>query len=347
MKVPARRLQIMLDGSINAQHLTKLYRVVKKKAGIRGAISSLLAPNRSTVVAVDDISFHINTGEIVGYLGPNGSGKSTTIKMLTGILFPTSGTVHVGGISPVKNRRDVAQTIGVVFGQRTQLYWDLRLGESFELLRRIYKVDTVSFRRQLDWLDENLKLSPLIDTPVRQLSLGQRMRGEIAAALLHSPTILFLDEPTIGLDIDAKQAIRSMIRSVNQSKRTTVILTTHDLEDVQELCSRLIVINHGKIVADDALTKLQSRLSPYRTLVIELASEQTKVTHPDATSIRGEGTLWSIEFDGKRISAAKLISDLVEKHPIRDVRVQEPKIEDLIKQLYAHKYGLPSRDCAS
>jgi ABC-2 type transport system ATP-binding protein len=329
MKMP------ILDGSIVAEHLTKTYRVSKKKAGLRGALANLLAPSHRIVTAVNDVNFHIETGEIVGYLGPNGSGKSTTIKMLTGILSPSSGNVYIGGVSPEKRRSQVVQKIGVVFGQRTQLYWDLRLGESFELLRRIYRINSVDYELQLEWLDENLNLSSLIDIPVRQLSLGQRMRGEIAAALLHSPTVLFLDEPTIGLDLDAKHAIRKMIKCVNQTKQTTVILTTHDLEDVQELCSRLIVINHGQLVANDSLPTLQSRLSPFRKLTIEFTSEQTKFSHPKVLSTIGEGTTWSFEFDGNQISAAELISELIKNHSVRDIQVKEPSIEDLVKQLYA------------
>lgn len=328
------------DGSIIAEHLTKVYRIAKRRPGLRGAIVGLFSPDRRTVTAVDDISFHIETGEIVGYLGPNGSGKSTTIKMLTGILTPTSGSVHIGGISPQRHRIEVARGIGVVFGQRSQLYWDLRLGESFELLRRIYRVSEASFRQQFEWLDQNLELSPLVNTPVRQLSLGQRMRGEIAAALLHSPAILFLDEPTIGLDMDAKHAIRRMINHVNQSKQTTVILTTHDLEDVQELCSRLVVINHGKLVANESITSLQSTVTPKRKLLVELTSERAEVAHPSAEIISGAGTTWTLEFDQSQISAAQLIADLFANYPIRDIRVKEPNIEDLIKQLYARDAAL-------
>lgn len=330
-----------MNGSILAKNLSKTYRVSKKGPGLRGAIRSLLAPKTTTVTAVDDVSFEIETGQIVGYLGPNGAGKSTTIKMLTGILYPTSGSVAVGGICPFTHRSLLAQKIGVVFGQRTQLYWDLRLGESFELLRQIYRVESQQFRRQLDWLSKSLDLAQLIDVPVRQLSLGQRMRGEIAASLLHSPSILFLDEPTIGLDIDAKHAIRAIIRSLNEEKKTTIILTTHDLEDVQELCTRLIVINHGRLVANETTETLRSYFTPFRKLVVELTSDEIEVTHPSVRNVEGEGNVWTLEFDQSNISAAKLIADLFAKYPIRDLRVKEPSIEDLIRQLYSQGPTIP------
>ncbi|MBI2502914.1 MAG: ATP-binding cassette domain-containing protein [Candidatus Latescibacteria bacterium] len=210
----------------------------KKRKGLKGALCALFQPERHEVHAVDDISFAIEEGEIVGFIGPNGAGKSTTIKMLSGILHPTAGEITIGGISPQKSRRAVVQHIGVVFGQRTQLYWDLRLWESFELFRRIYQIEQSAFEENMKRLSAVLDLEGLMDLPVRQLSLGQRMRGELAAAMIHSPAILFLDEPTIGMDIEVKQSIRNFILEINRLHRTTVLLTTHDLGEVEELSKR-------------------------------------------------------------------------------------------------------------
>ena len=254
---------------IQVADLVKVFTVTRKDKGLRGAVRALFRPQRTKVRAVDGISFSIDSGEIVGYVGPNGAGKSTTIKILTGILHPTSGTVRIGGTSPQENRQAVVQDLGVVFGQRTQLNWDLRLGESFELLRRIYRIDDEVYEQNIRTMSDLLGIDKLIDTPVRQLSLGQRTRGDLAAAMLHSPAILLLDDPTIGLDVVAKEAVREFILGVNQLRSTTVILTTHDLNDVQQLCRRLIVINHGKIVEDGPLSQLIDKLTPYRLLEVD------------------------------------------------------------------------------
>ena len=259
-----------MEAVVEVIDLVKEYVISKKESGLKGALKGLLFPEKKTVRGVDGISFSINAGEIVGYIGPNGAGKSTTIKMLTGILHPTSGSIKVCGISPQADRKSVVRKLGVVFGQRTQLYWDLRLGESFELLRRIYQIDKSSYEETLNVLREVLKLDEFINTPVRQLSLGQRMRGDLAAAMLHSPSILFLDEPTIGLDADAKHAIRNFIKEINRKRSVTVILTTHDLDDVEQLCSRLVVVNHGKVVEDGPIDSIIHKLTPHRLLVVEL-----------------------------------------------------------------------------
>ena len=238
---------------IQLEQVHKVFRVTRKETGLRGAVKGLFRPQRQEVHAVNDISFSIEAGELVGFIGPNGAGKSTTIKMLSGILYPTSGRVTVDGLSPQRDRRAVVQQIGAVFGQRSQLNWDLRLGESFELFRRIYRVEDGAFSRSLGQLSDVLDLARLLDIPVRQLSLGQRMRGELAAAMLHEPQVLFLDEPTIGMDIEVKASIRSFIHDINLLRGTTVVLTTHDLDDVEELCKRLIIINEGHIIEDGPL----------------------------------------------------------------------------------------------
>lgn len=322
---------------IEVKNIVKGFTVIKKNKGLKGALTSLIKPEKSTVYAVNDISFSIKKGEIVGFIGPNGAGKSTTVKIMSGILHPTSGEVLIDGISPQKNRKAVVKNLGVVFGQRTQLYWDLRLGESFELLRRIYQIDLKSFNKNMDIMSEILKINEIIDTPVRQLSLGQRMRGDIAAAMIHSPNILFLDEPTIGLDIEAKHSIRNYIEKINKINNTTVILTTHDLDDVEQLCKRLIVINNGGIIEDGPLNSIVERLAPYRVLIIELSSPCVDITTPYAEIIKQENLKIWYRFKKDEITAAELISKLAQKLPIRDLSVTEANIEDVVRKVYRKK----------
>ncbi|BBH24690.1 ABC transporter ATP-binding protein [Paenibacillus baekrokdamisoli] len=316
--------------------VVKEYTIIKKKSGLSGSIQSLFRPEKKLVRGVDGISFRIEPGEIVGYLGPNGAGKSTTIKMLTGILHPTSGTVKVAGHSPQVNRKAVVRQLGVVFGQRTQLYWDLRLGETFELLKRIYRIDTDTFDTNIRLMNEVLGIDRIINTPVRQLSLGERMRGDLAAAMLHSPSILFLDEPTIGLDVEAKQNIRDFIREMNRTRGTTIILTTHDLDDVEQLCNRLIVINHGKVVEDGPLSELILRMAPYRLLVLELSHmpNEAALYHPAAELIKREGHKLTYRFHKSKLSASELIGALSTQLPVIDLSVKEPDIEDMIREMY-------------
>ncbi|REE89040.1 ABC-2 type transport system ATP-binding protein [Paenibacillus taihuensis] len=320
---------------IEVTELVKEYVIAKKERGLRGALKGLFFPDKRNVRGVDGISFSIERGEIVGYIGPNGAGKSTTIKMLTGILHPTSGTIRVCGVSPQADRKAVVRKLGVVFGQRTQLYWDLRLGESFELLKRIYQVDDKTYEDNMNVLTEVLRLDQFIDTPVRQLSLGQRMRGDLAAAMLHSPDVLFLDEPTIGLDAEAKHAIRSFIQEMNRTRGITVILTTHDLDDVEELCSRLIIVNHGKVVEDGPIGELIGKLTPKRLLVVDLQHPCADVGHKSAQIIKQDGLRIWYQFEKARVTAAELIADLSQKLPIQDLSVQEPDIEDAIREVYA------------
>jgi len=322
---------------IEVEHVVKDYITVVKKPGIHAALKSLLFPEKKTVRAVDDISFTIEPGEIIGYIGPNGAGKSTMIKMLSGILHPTSGEIRVCGISPQQNRKAVVQNLGVVFGQRTQLYWDLQLRESFELLRRIYRVDAKTFRENMEMLQDILGLEDFIGRPVRQLSLGQRMRGDLAAAMLHSPSILFLDEPTIGLDAEAKHAIRNFIREINKARKVTVILTTHDLDDIEKLCSRVIVVNRGKIVEDGPIGAIVNKLTPMRLLEIELKEPASVRPHPAAEIVRHDGLHVSYRFDKNRISASDLIADLSKQLPIRDLSVKDPTIEDALREIYKEK----------
>ena len=319
---------------IEVKNIVKGFTVVKKNKGLNGALRSLIKPEKSTVYAVNDISFSIKKGEIVGFIGPNGAGKSTTVKIMSGILHPTSGEVLIDGISPQKNRKAVVKNLGVVFGQRTQLYWDLRLGESFELLRRIYEIDLKKFNENMDIMSDILKINEIIDTPVRQLSLGQRMRGDIAAAMIHSPNILFLDEPTIGLDIEAKHSIRNYIEKINRINNTTVILTTHDLDDVEQLCKRLIVINNGGIIEDGPLDSIVERLAPYRVLIVELSKPCVDISTPYAEIIKQENLKIWYRFKKDEITAAELISQLAQKLSIRDLSVTEANIEDVVRKVY-------------
>lgn len=322
--------QIVVD------HLSKRYQIVKKQKGFRGTLASLLKPERVLIDAVNDVSFSMEKGEIIGYIGPNGAGKSTTIKMMIGILTPTSGAVRINGLSPHEHRKRVVRDLGVVFGQRTQLYWDLRLGESFELLKRMYGVEHRAYERTLAELTDVLQLQPFIDTPVRQLSLGQKMRGELAAAMIHSPSILFLDEPTIGLDLDAKKAMREFIVNINRLRGVTVVLTTHDLGDVSELCKRLIVINNGRVVEDGALHSIVRRMSPYRVITLELKQPVTSVRSEKVTLEKTEGSKIWCHFDHRRFSASEIIADLAREMEIADLSVLDADIEDTVRLIY-HK----------
>lgn len=319
---------------IEVKNIVKGFTVIKKNKGLKGALTSLIKPEKSTVYAVNDISFSIKKGEIVGFIGPNGAGKSTTVKIMSGILHPTSGKVLIDGISPQENRKAVVKNLGVVFGQRTQLYWDLRLGESFELLRGIYEIDLKKFNKNMDIMSDILKINEIIDTPVRQLSLGQRMRGDIAAAMIHSPNILFLDEPTIGLDIEAKHSIRNYIEKINRINNTTVILTTHDLDDVEQLCKRLIVINNGGIIEDGPLDSIVERLAPYRVLIVELSKPCVDISTPYAEIIKQENLKIWYRFKKDEITAAELISQLAQKLSIRDLSVTEANIEEVVRKVY-------------
>ena len=319
---------------IEVKNLCKTFKSVKKDKGLKGALKSLLKKRVEMLKAVDDVSFAIDKGEIVAYIGPNGAGKSTTVKMMSGILTPTSGEILVNGLSPQKDRKKVVMGLGVVFGQRSQLYWDLRLGETFELLKRIYRIDDETYKENYEMMCEILSLDEFMDTPVRQLSLGQRMRGDLAAAMLHSPDILFLDEPTIGLDVEAKHAIRDFIKKINRTKGTTVILTTHDLGDIEELCSRIIIINKGRIIEDGSLSALIERIAPTRRLVVDFYEEQGEFESISAQIVKREGARVTFEFLKADITAAKLISDISLIAPIKDIRIEEAKIEDIIRVAY-------------
>ena len=320
--------QIVLD------HVVKEYIVAKKKKGMLGALVNLFHSEKIRVEAVKDISCTIEKGEIVGYIGPNGAGKSTTIKMMSGIMHPTSGSILVNGLSPQKNRKEVVKNLGVVFGQRTQLYWDLRLGETFELLKRIYRLPEEQYQRTLEELRNVLGLDQFMDIPVRQLSLGQRMRGELAAAMLHERVLLFFDEPTIGLHYYAKQLSREFIMKMTGKNKTTVILTSHDLDDVMKLCTRLIVINKGVIVEDGPIDEIVSRMATYRMLILEVAEPVQEVSCDQVEVMKIEGRKIWCKFDHHAHTAAEVIHALGEEMKIVDLSVREPDVEDAISNIY-------------
>ncbi len=321
---------------IEVERLRKVFRVARRRPGMVGALATLLRPDVEHRVAVDGVTFRIDQGELVGYVGPNGAGKSTTIKMLTGILVPTAGNVRVGGLVPHERRTDNARQIGVVFGQRTQLWWDLPTIDSFELLRDIYHIPPDRYRRNLEQFTDLLTLGPFLETPVRQLSLGQRMRAELSAALLHDPPILFLDEPTIGLDVVAKERIRQFIASVHRERTMTILLTTHDMSDIEKLCSRVLLIDHGRIVYDGALARLRERFGTTRVLVVDFEGNPPEVSVDGAELTRREdGRCW-FRFDSRVTTASELIRRLSLHFPIHDLTVQEPAIEEIIRHIYEH-----------
>ncbi|MER8231987.1 ATP-binding cassette domain-containing protein [Streptomyces sp. NPDC101490] len=289
---------------------------------------------RREVRAVDGISFRVERGEMVGYIGPNGAGKSTTIKMLTGILTPTGGRLRVAGIDPARERTRLAQRIGVVFGQRTTLWWDLPLKDSYRLMHRMYRIPDARYRENLARCVELLELGELLDVPVRQLSLGQRMRGDIAAALLHDPEVLYLDEPTIGLDVVSKSRVREFLRDLNDTRNTTVLLTTHDLTDIEQLCSRVMVIDHGRLMYDGALAGLHAVGESERLLVVDLEREAPPIEDvPGARFVRAEGPRQWLAFPATA-SAAPLVAAVAARHPLIDLSVREPDIEAVIAKMY-------------
>jgi ABC-2 type transport system ATP-binding protein len=298
--------------------------------------------SKRTVSAVDGVDLSIAAGEMVGYIGPNGAGKSTTLKMLTGILTPSAGTVSVCGLSPVPQRTRLALRIGVVFGQRSQLWWDLPLRESFTLLRHIYRVPAADHAARLTRCRTLLDLDEFLDTPVRQLSLGQRMRGELTAALLHAPQVLFLDEPTIGLDVVSKQAVRSFLAELGTAGDTTLVLTTHDLADIERLCRRLVVIDHGRVVHDGTIEALHARYGSRRSLVVDLDGRLPPGFElPGASLIAAEADGHRLTFALDSMAAGAAVAALMAAAPVRDLSLVEPDIEDVVARLYGDVSGVP------
>jgi ABC-2 type transport system ATP-binding protein len=326
---------------IRVENLVKEFRRPRKQEGRFGAVRTLFTRQFDSVRAVDQVSFAIEPGELVGYIGPNGAGKSTTIKMMTGILVPTSGTVEVGGLVPWRERERNAMQIGVVFGQRSQLWWDLPLIESFNLIAKLYRVPDAKYRRNLERFIALLDMEEFLERPVRQLSLGQRMRGDLAASMLYEPQILYLDEPTIGLDIVAKENMRIFIEEMNRDSGTTIVLTTHDLADVERLCRRLILIDHGHVLYDGAVEHLKTKYAPYRILVVELEADAVSSGRiidaadvPGAQIVEQAEGVARIQFESARTPVQDLIAALNARYPIADLSIVEPDLEGVVRQIY-------------
>ncbi|RFS82575.1 ATP-binding cassette domain-containing protein [Actinomadura spongiicola] len=309
--------------------------------------SGLLRRTRTPLVAVDGVSFTVAKGEFVGYLGPNGAGKSTTIKMLTGILTASSGTLRVCGLDPSRRRTTLARRIGVVFGQRTTLWWDLPLRDSLTLVRRLYRVEAAAHRERFAELTALLELGPFLDTPVRQLSLGQRMRGDLAAALLHDPELLVLDEPTIGLDVVSKATVRDFLERINAERGTTILLTTHDLGDIERLCRRVLIIDHGRLAYDGALDELRRTVDADRLLVVELERPGPPITLDGIQAERVEGPRQWLRLP-RSANAATVVAELTRVHQVRDISLREAGIEDVLAALYRgdRAYRRPGRPVA-
>ncbi len=333
---------------IKADGLSKTFRIARRRPGLLGTVRSVFDPEVRLVHAVQDLSLHIEQGEMIGLVGPNGAGKSTTIKMLTGILVPTSGEMLIAGLNPTRQRRELSRRIGVVFGQRTQLWWDLPLIDSLRLLRYLYGVSEERHTANLVELRALLELDEFLETPVRQLSLGQRMRGDLAAALLHDPELLYLDEPTIGLDVVAKARIRELLQAINTKRGVTVLLTTHDMDDVETLCPRMVIIDHGRKLYDGAVADIRERFGGERTLIAVLDAIEVATLPHDATGqpilenlpngvclTKVEGPRLSLSFEqGVALPAHELIAWLGARYALRDVTFQEPEIEDIIRRIY-------------
>ena len=329
---------------IQVENISKEFKKVVKQPGLMGSVKSLFNPKTEIVKAVDNVSFNVPEGEVLGFIGPNGAGKSTVIKMLTGILTPTSGQCVINGKIPQKDRKNYVRDIGVVFGQRTQLWWDLPLVETYSVLKEIYEVPQDKFKKRMAFLNEVLDLDSFIKSPVRTLSLGQRMRADIAASLLHSPKVLFLDEPTIGLDVVVNDNIRKAIAKINQEEKTTVILTTHDLSDIEQLCQRIVMIDKGKNVFDGNLQDLKSRYGQMRELYFEtddfanieekLAYNKRFNTNDDNITISSEGANITVRFNSNEIAVPDILGHTLANINVKDINVKDADIEEIIRRLY-------------
>ena len=331
-----------MSSFIEVNHISKTFKVSKRSAGIPGMLANLVAPKYEKKIAVKDVSFSIEEGEMVGFIGPNGAGKSTTIKILSGILCPDQGEIKVGEYIPYKQRKSYVGNIGVVFGQKSQLQWDLPVIDSFELLKAIYRIPEDVYKKNYNRYVEMLDMSEFINRPVRQLSLGQRMRADIVAALLHSPKVVFFDEPTIGVDVVGKETIRTFLRELNAEDNVTMIFTTHDMQDIEKTCERLVIIDKGSKVYDGALVGIRERFGTTRQLDVEfnknvevslLESALPKnVTVSELNELDGRKKRFT--FENHEVKIDELMSLLLSTFNIRDINVSEPEIESLIRKIY-------------
>ncbi len=323
---------------IEIANVSKIYKVSKRSAGVPGMIANLVAPRYEKKYAVNDVSFRIEHGEMVGFIGPNGAGKSTTIKMLSGILCPDSGMIRVGGYIPYKQRKEYVRNIGVVFGQKSQLQWDLPIVDSYELLKAIYAIPEQDYQKNLNRLVEMLDMGSFLHQPVRQLSLGQRMRADIVAALLHSPQIVFFDEPTIGVDVVGKEVIRQFIRELNAKDKVTMIFTTHDMQDIEKTCQRLIIMDKGTKMYDGSLQGIREQYGTTRQLDVEFNYECDVVQIPNVTiqSLKNEGRFKKrFIFEQGQVKINELMNHLLSQYSVRDINIAEPEIDDLIRRIYS------------
>lgn len=322
---------------IDVTNLSKEYRILERKPGFLSSVSSLFYRDYKNVLAVDDISFHVNAGEIVGFIGPNGAGKSTTIKMLTGVIMPTGGSISINGLDPKQDRKKHAQQIGVVFGQKSQLWWDIPVLESYKLLKSVYKINNDNFNNNMDIFNNLLQIDEIKNQPVRQLSLGQRMKADFVASLLHDPKLLFLDEPTIGVDIVSKQKIREFILEVNRKKNVTVLLTTHDIKDIEELCQRVIIIDYGKILFDGSISDLKNNFEEEQIVAITFEDNHKDISIPKTRIIKREGNTIYFSFLKDENTTASLIKYITTHYTILDISIKDEGIESIIKSIYEKK----------
>jgi ABC-2 type transport system ATP-binding protein len=328
-----------MNSIVSVAGVSKVFRQHRRFPGVLGAMRTLFTREFTEVAAVKEVSFEIGAGEAVGYLGPNGAGKSTMIKMMTGILVPSAGRVEVLGRTPHLKRQENARQIGVVFGQRSQLWWDLPVADSFRLHQAIYDIEKARFADNLRRVGELLELSPFLDRPVRQLSLGQRMRAEIGMALLHDPKILFLDEPTIGLDVVAKDAVRKFLATINREQGTTIVLTTHDLQDIETICPRLVMVDQGQKIFDGALKDLRASLGSARRLTLVFSSDPGALQLSTARLASDEGFRKHYVLDREDITLVDVLGELGNGHDLKDITLDEPDIEEVIRTFYQRRAG--------
>lgn len=319
---------------IEVKNVSKTFKISKRRSGVPGMLANLFAPKYEKKEAVKNIGFNIEKGEMVGFIGPNGAGKSTTIKMLSGILYPDSGEINVGGYIPYKQRKSYVGRIGVVFGQKSQLQWDLPVIDSFELLKAIYSVPDDIYKKNLNRFTEMLDMSGFIDQPVRQLSLGQKMRADIVAALIHSPEIVFFDEPTIGVDVVGKETIRSFIRELNEQDNVTMIFTTHDMQDIEKTCKRLIIIDEGAKVYDGTLSGIRKKYGTSRQLDVEFGSKEDIAPIDKVEIVELENNKKRFVFENKEVHINELMNHLLSNYNVRDINISEPEIESIIRRIY-------------
>ena len=329
-------------GQVEAVNLVKEFRTFQRREGLGGSVRDLFSRNYTRLKAVDSVTFTLTPGEMVGYIGPNGAGKSTSVKMLTGILVPTSGSVAANGFTPYRERMAYTRTIGAVFGQRTQLWWDIAVVESFRLLKRIYDVSDRDYEARMTRFDEILEIKRYLHQPVRKLSLGERMRCDLAAALLHNPPLLFLDEPTIGLDLLAKESIREFLKEVNRKFGTTILLTTHDLSDIEELCSRLMIIDRGRILFDGPLAHLKRMLWRQNQIRFELKEREQaamieQVELPDVDRERIDELTYLFSYNRDNYTSGEVIRRVVAAVDVREIFMAEESIEQIVKRIYTER----------